>query len=106
MDWAVLCSRERTSTILVFRAGSTSDVAELASHRDADFLQLTYAGRPGFSRELSVAEPANIRRHFDAYGGPQLPPLDHDGIDDAFLEKGSVVHYWHEGRWLQLQGAD
>jgi hypothetical protein len=106
MDWAVLCSRERISTILVFRAGSTSDVAELASRRDADFLQGTYTGELGFSRKLNVAGPDEIQTHFDAYGGPQPPTLDHDGIDDAFLEKASVIHYWHEGRWLQLQGAD
>ena len=31
---------------------------------------------------------------------------DHDGIDDAFLEKASVTWYWDNGRWMQLQGAD
>ena len=106
MDWAVLCSRDRTSTILVFRAGSVSDVAELESRPDADFIQGTGSGKAGFSRSLSVADPGYIRRHYEAYGGPQLPPLHHDGINDAFLEKASVIHYWHEGRWLQLQGAD
>src|SRR5688500_11556916 len=29
-DWAGLCSRERISVILVFRGGSTTNVAELA----------------------------------------------------------------------------
>ncbi len=106
IDWAVLCSRERTSTILVFRAGSTSDIAEFANRADADFLQGTGTGDAGFSRGLSVADPGTIRIHYEAYGGPQLPPLDHDGIDDAFLGKVSVIHYWHEGHWLQLQGAD
>ena len=106
MDWAILCSRDRTSTILVFRAGSVSDVTELASRQDADFLQGTSTGDAGFSRSLSVANPGYIRRHYEAYGGPQPPPLHHDGIDDGFLGKASIVHYWHEGRWLQLQGAD
>src|SRR5512139_4157442 len=34
MDWAALCSRERVSVILVFRGGSTTDVAELAAEPD------------------------------------------------------------------------
>jgi hypothetical protein len=29
-----------------------------------------------------------------------------DGIEDAFMEKASVVWYWHEGKWLQLAGAN
>jgi hypothetical protein len=28
------------------------------------------------------------------------------GIDDAFIEKASVVHYFHRGRWLGLCGAE
>lgn len=34
------------------------------------------------------------------------PPPDHDGIKDIFVEKASVVLYWHGGRWVKLQGAD
>jgi hypothetical protein len=32
--------------------------------------------------------------------------LDHEGIDDAFLGKASLTWYWHENRWLRLQGSD
>jgi hypothetical protein len=32
--------------------------------------------------------------------------IDHNGIDDAFLEKASITWYWYKGRWMQLQGAD
>jgi hypothetical protein len=32
------------------------------------------------------------------------PPIDHDCIDDAFLEKASITWYWHDGDWVQLQG--
>ena len=45
-------------------------------------------------------------RHYRAYGGPVPPPIDHQGIDDAFLEKASVTWYFHECKWLRLQGAD
>ena len=29
---------------------------------------------------------------------------DHQGIDDAFLEKASVTYYWYEGKWLDPSG--
>ena len=38
--------------------------------------------------------------------GPEPPPIDHQGINYAFIEKASVVLYWYEGQWLCLQGAD
>ena len=97
IDWAVLCSRNRTSSILVFWSGLPTGASVLASRRDADYLQVTGPGRIGFSRMISVASPAHIRKP---------PPLDHDGIDDAFVEKASVVWYFHRGLWLRLAGAD
>jgi hypothetical protein len=89
---AVLCSRNRISSILVFGTGSTKPIAEIAETPDKDFLQVVDAhGRIGFSRALAVAHPQ---------------AMGHDGIDDAFAEKGSRVWYWHEGRWMQLTGSD
>lgn len=105
-DWAVLCSRQRTSSILVFRAGSPTAVIELARRPDADFLQVTGPGSIGYSRAVGVASPQYIREHHEQYGGAQPPPIDHDGINDIFVEKASIVWYWHAGRWLQLTGAD
>jgi hypothetical protein len=32
--------------------------------------------------------------------------MNHQGIDDAFLEKASVTYYYYRGKWLQLTGAD
>lgn len=106
-DVAVLCSKERASSILVFRGGSAASVAELASLQDAGFLQVVGPdGAIGFSRKLAVADPGYIREHHERYGGPEPPALDHDGINDLFVEKASVVWYWDGGRWLQLTGAD
>jgi hypothetical protein len=107
LDIAVLCSRQRASAILVFRGGSAALVAELAGRPDADFLQVVGSGAVvGYSRALGVADPTFIQQHHERYGGPKPPPLDHDGINDIFVGKASVVWYWHNGRWLQLQGAD
>ena len=74
---------------------------------DKGFLQVIDGdGRIGFSRALIVANPQTIRRYHANFSGPEPPLLDHDGIDDAFAEKGSTVRYWHEGRWLELMGSD
>lgn len=105
-DVAVLCSSGQTSRILVFRSGRTAQVAELAAQPDEGYVQRVTGATFGFSRALGVATPAYIQEHYDAYGGPQPPPLDHDGINDIFVEKASVVWYWYNERWLQLQGAN
>ena len=105
-DIAVLCSVDKVSSVLVFRGGATSEVSELAPHPDEMFLQVVNPGVAGYSRALGVADARYIREHHAAYGGPQPPPLDHDGINDMFVEKASVVWYWYRGEWLQLQGAD
>ena len=106
IDWAVLCSRERVSVILVFRGGTIADVAEVARVPDRDHLQTVGGGVIGFSRELGVASATFIRKHHDPRSGTPLPRLDHEGIEDRFIGKGSIVWYWSNGRWLQLAGAD
>ncbi len=105
-DWAVLCSRNDTSRILVFRGGLADAVDELHPVSDRNYLQVIGNGRIGFSRFLAVADSAYIHKNFERYGGPTPPPLDHEGIADVFLEKASQVWYWYVGRWLQLQGAE
>ena len=105
-DWAVLCSRARVSTILVFRQGRTPPI-ELASFPDANYLQGLGGSTIGFSRVISVASARFIRAASEAgHRGPTPPPLDHEGIDDAFAGKGSTVLYFHSGNWLTLAGSD
>jgi len=106
VDWAVLCSRERVSTILVFQAGDPRRVTEIATRPDAEFLQVVAPGRIGFSRAISVAPADLIRARHRRSGSHEPPSLTHAGIDDAFVEKASVVWYRHQGKWLQLTGTD
>jgi hypothetical protein len=105
-DWAVLCSRARFSSILVYRNGQASPSAQLSRESDAGYLQ-TIDGKQtiGFSRGLASASVDFIRQHRHPTD-PALPTLDHEGIDDAFIEKGSKVHYFSAGKWLVLSGAD
>ena len=105
-DWAVLCSVHGASSILVFWSGSSRNPAELAEAEDRNYLQSLGDDKVGFSRGISAARKNFITQHHRAYGGPTLPPIDHQGINDAFLEKASIVHYFFEGKWLQLTGSD
>jgi hypothetical protein len=61
-DWAALCSRERTSAILIFRNGNPGAIMELARRADADFLQGIGANKMGFSRAISVASAGFMRQ--------------------------------------------
>jgi hypothetical protein len=106
VDWVALCSRHRTSAIVVFRNGDAAGVEELAPRADRDFLQTIASSQIGFSRAIGIASADFIRQHHEWYGGPAPPPLTHVGINDAFVGKGSVVWYWHRGKWLQLTGSN
>jgi hypothetical protein len=105
-DWAVLCSRKAESSILIFWGGSTKSVSDIAKARDRLFLQTVNEGTIGFSRNIQSVGRDYILSHYKAYGGPKPPSLTHQGIDDGYLEKASVVLYYYRGRWLKLQGAD
>ena len=104
--WAVLCSAKGSSSILVFHGGDDSRPEQLAGAEDKNFLQGAGDGRIVYSREIQPADRKFILDHYRAYGGPEPPPIDHQGIDDAFLGKASVTHYWYGGEWRHLTGAD
>jgi hypothetical protein len=105
-DWAVLCSVKNVSTILVFWNGSKDNPAAIAGSEDNGYIQLQGPGQSGYSRGIDAVGRDFIMRHYQAYGGPRPPPIDHQGIEDVFIEKGSVVWYFYEGRWLKLTGSD
>ncbi len=106
-DWAVLCSRNRVSSVLVFWNGSTKSVSEIAKSPDKNFLQtINGDGKIGFSHAIGVVGKQFIIQHYKWYGGPKPPLISHQGIDDAFVEKASTVHYFYRRRWLELQGSD
>jgi hypothetical protein len=105
-DWAILCSVKGVSSILVFWSGSEQNVSGIAPMEDRNFLQGITADEVAFSRAIGAVGKDFIMRHYQAYGGPAPPPIDHQGIDDAFLEKASVTWYFYNGKWLKLTGAD
>jgi hypothetical protein len=105
-DWAVLCSVGGVSSILVFWNGSMANPAQIGEMKDFDSLQDSGADGITYSRAVAPVDRAYILQHYQAYGGTKPPPLDHHGINDEFVEKGSIVLYFYRGKWLQLMGAD
>jgi len=105
-DWAVLCSSNLKSSILVFAAGSPLYAMKVAEEEDLNMLQGVGDYQIGYSRVITPVGDAYIREHYQAYGGPKPPPVDHLGINDAFAEKGSIVLYYYQNKWLRLTGSD
>jgi hypothetical protein len=107
-EWAVLCSRDATSTVLVIDdAGKV--LATLARGDDVNYMQADGHGGFVYSRAIAAVKPDRVRaalqRHGDAGEPPKLK-LDHDGIDDRLVEKGSVTFFWSNGEWVEFVGAD
>jgi hypothetical protein len=90
----------------VFHAGASNEIEELAEQPDLQYLQVVSgAGKIGYSRQLATATPTKIRRHFlDKKRVPRN--IDHDGVEDTYIEKGSVVWYHSGSKWMKLSGAD
>jgi hypothetical protein len=102
-DWAVLCSQNGTSTLLVFWDSSVKP-AELAAQVNTD------AADPhdetsvlGYARGIDAASPNSMN---EVIANKQYGPFDHDGIKDAHIEKSSVIHYFKNGTWMTLQGNE
>jgi len=103
--WAVLCSRDKRSAILIFRAPSSDHVDELADAPDLQYLQVVSRdNKIGYSRMLTAVNPQSLRSR--AIKHSALKAIGHDGIEDAFIEKGSLIWYWSGVKWVKVSGAD
>jgi hypothetical protein len=104
--WAVLCSVDGSSSLLVFRDDRDRNPIELGTTEDSGWLQGDVGNTYVFSHQIGVADRAFIERH--AQPSFVKPPdvITHVGINDMFLEKGSSVFYYDHGEWLTLPGSD
>lgn len=114
-DWAVLCSVKQRSAVLVFWSGSAQTVDQIEDFApDQRHLELiprdrgSGEGNFSYARRIGPVSREQILRYDNAFGGmePLPDPIDHKGIEDSFLGKGSVIHYHHQGRWHRLVGMD
>ncbi len=103
-DWAVLCSKEENSSIVVMWGGPVSCPTPIAPPlADQSFLQGVGLDGILFSRGI-----ASIRLDPRYWAYPQSPLLDsltHDAISDTFYEKGATAYYCEGGVWLEFNGV-
>lgn len=109
-EWAVLCSVNDTSRILIYRVGrdrASAPVDSLLRESDVGWMQGVGGDRWGYSRLLQVRPLRRIRawRH-DIDGQPIPQPLDHDAIEQAFVGKSAEAFYFAGGRWYRQITAD
>ena len=63
--------------------------------------------RCGYSRGIgSAAIDYMVHVSDPDHVGPKLPPIDHQGIEDAFVGKAFLVWYYYDGQWLKVAGGD
>ncbi|HKV73064.1 MAG TPA: hypothetical protein VJN95_00980 [Gemmatimonadales bacterium] len=103
-DYAALCSRARASTIVVIWGGPSDCPDEMEVRQDKSYLLKGSDGVIRYLRRIESIVPKRIKALFDRYGGDPPPPLSHDGINDRFTGKGSVIRYCYDGKWRELTG--
>ena len=104
--WAVLCSVNNSTTLLAFRNDRDTSPDTLATSEDLNYMQGQGGDQIGYSHQIAAVGREYIMDHYRAHGGAEPPPIDHQGIDDEFLDRGSITWYFDQGKWMQLSGAD
>ena len=118
LDWAVLASKDRISSIMIFWNGSIHDITEIKKMPDKNFLQGVLQDSIGYSRCISKADTSVIfgyqrmwKNYATEYGVDygndiDITMIDHDGIEEAFIEKASGIHYLYNNTWMEFSGSD
>jgi hypothetical protein len=101
-DWAALCSVDGSTTLYVFLGGQFDAPIALRSQPDTAWL----GAEPGASIfgsgwGIAVRSAATLRASRQMHGAANF---DHDGIEDARLERSATVRYWEDGKWLAIGG--
>jgi|GEM_PF-3801078 len=114
VEWAVLCSVRDTSQILILNARNGAVVHSLNRSGDSGWIQSNGNHTWLFSRVIAVVAmsqlnivPADTTSEDAVYYGAFLPkPIDHDGIDEAFLDKASTTFYFAQRHWFNVGSSD
>lgn len=95
-DWAALCSIHGVTTLYAFFQSNLTNPIPLRHQPDNQWLgvewSLDYGSAWGIATRPARFMPSNAN-------------ADHAGIEDAFLEKSSTLHYFQNGRWTTLDGS-
>jgi hypothetical protein len=103
-DWAVLCSVNGSTTLYVFFQSKLSAPIALRRQRDTEWLGSEVVGAYGSAWGIARRGPSQMRAAKSS--GSQHIGFDHDGIDDAFVEKSSTTHYFEDGTWIVFDNSN
>jgi hypothetical protein len=102
-DWAVLCSKGGSSTIVIFWGKTTTCPASLARLEDAHYLKRGKDKQLRYSRSIRALGKSELG---DRAGIAGLKSFSHEGIDDRFVGKSSAFFYCSEGKWKIFPAKD
>jgi hypothetical protein len=103
-DWAVLCSVDGATTLYVFFQSQLSAPIVLRHQRDAEWLGSEVLGAYGSAWGISRRGPSQI--HPAKELAAKHVVFDHDGIEDAFIDKSSSTHYFQDGSWTIIESPN
>jgi hypothetical protein len=95
-DWAALCSADQVTTLYVFFQSDLANPIPLRHQPDSQWLGVEWSLDYGSAWGIARRPPRLM---------PYADHADHDGIEDAFIERSSTVHYFKEGHWTTIDGS-
>jgi hypothetical protein len=106
-DWAVVCSKNKSSTVLVFWGGQARCSKKVwGPYQDQEV-------KRGIDQALNTVTQYFIRiktlssASFGKRGSTHLPVQpSHDILEFIWPQVGSSTHYCSAGKWIQLSYAD
>jgi hypothetical protein len=102
-DWAVLCSKGGSSTIVIYWGKATACPASLARLEDAHYLKRGNDKKMRYSRSIRALGKSDLGERAGIAG---LKDFSHQGIDDRFVGKSSAFFYCSEGKWKIFPAKD
>ncbi len=103
-DWAVLCSRNNTSSILMFWNSQTKNVSEFAKFPNKDFRRaIDGHGGYGYTRTIGKDMLKNLSKTDDKLYGDVFAKIDYWGIDERTPDRKYVIYYIYNNQLLVLE---
>jgi hypothetical protein len=104
-DWAVLCSVNGITTLYVFFQSQFTAPMALRHQHNTEWLGSEVLGAYGSAWGIALRHPSQFPiARSSAFA--DRSNLDHDGIEDAFIEKSSTTHYFQNGSWITLESPN
>jgi hypothetical protein len=104
-DWAVLCSVGGNTILYVFFQSQYAAPMALRHQRNTEWLGSEVVGAYGSAWGISLRHPSQLPVGKSSAFADRSS-LDHDGIEDAFVEKSSTTHYFQNGTWITLESPN